>query len=241
MISFQELQKHTSEDDLWTLIHGTVYDITEFVHQHPGGKGVILKTTGRDATQAFSQVHSIDILQMLPSSAIKGKIIISTVPKQLAEEKSKEVIRPPIGSILNMADFEALAEKVMAKEAWAYYSSAADDEITVKQNQTDFQKFPLKPKALVNVKDVDPSTTLFGVKSSLPIYITATAMGKLGHPAGEVNFTKAAGKKGIIQMIPTLSSCSLDEMTSARIDGQTQWLTLFLFLGSSCMLMRIGI
>jgi hypothetical protein len=30
---------------------------------------------------------------------------------------------------------------------------------------------------------------------------TATALGKLGHPDGELNLTRAAGKNGIIQMV----------------------------------------
>ena len=31
---------------------------------------------------------------------------------------------------------------------------------------------------------------------------TATALGKLGHPDGELNLTRAAAKHGIIQMVP---------------------------------------
>jgi L-lactate dehydrogenase (cytochrome) len=35
----------------------------------------------------------------------------------------------------------------------------------------------------------------------MPVYITATALGKLGHPEGEVALTRAAGKEDIIQMV----------------------------------------
>lgn len=59
------------------------------------------------------------------------------------------------------------------------------------------------------------------------IDITATALGKLGHPEGEVILTRAAGSRGIIQMIPTLASCSLNELTGARIPGQNQWFQLY--------------
>jgi len=30
---------------------------------------------------------------------------------------------------------------------------------------------------------------------------TATALGKLGHPDGELNLTRAAGKNGVLQMV----------------------------------------
>jgi len=60
--------------------------------------------------------------------------------------------------------------------------SGADDEITLRENRAAFQRVWLKPRVLVNVKEIDTSTSLLGTPSSLPIYITATAMGKLANP-----------------------------------------------------------
>ncbi|TFK87560.1 FMN-dependent alpha-hydroxy acid dehydrogenase [Polyporus arcularius HHB13444] len=56
---------------------------------------------------------------------------------------------------------------------------------------------------------------------------TATALGKLGHPDGELNLTKAAAKHGVIQMIPTLASCAFDELVDAAQPGQVQFLQLY--------------
>ena len=50
-----------------------------------------------------------------------------------------------------------------------------------------------------------------------------SALGKLGHPDGEKNLTWAAAKHDIIQMIPTLASCSFDEIRAEATDTQTQW------------------
>lgn len=61
----------------------------------------------------------------------------------------------------------------------------------------------------------------------MPIYITATALGKLGHADGELNLTRAAAEHSIIQMIPTLASCSFDEIVDAAVPEQTQWLQLY--------------
>ena len=62
---------------------------------------------------------------------------------------------------------------------------------------------------------------------SIPFYVTATALGKLGHPEGETILTKAAHTHEVIQMIPTLASCSFDEIRSTAKPGQTQWLQLY--------------
>ena len=115
----------------------------------------------------------------------------------------------------------------MKKTAWAYYSSGADDEITLRENHSAFQRIWFRPKILVNVEKIDFSATMLGTKVSMPIYITATALGKLGHPDGETVLTRAAKTHDLIQMIPTLASCSFDEIMDAAVDGQTQWMQLY--------------
>ena len=52
-ISYSELQEHTTEDSCWVLIDGQVYDATSILDSHPGGKGVILKNAGKDATYVY--------------------------------------------------------------------------------------------------------------------------------------------------------------------------------------------
>jgi L-lactate dehydrogenase (cytochrome) len=79
----------------------------------------------------------------------------------------------------------------------------------------------------VDVENIDLSTTMLGTTVDVPFYVTATALGKLGHPEGEVILTKAAKKHNVIQMIPTLASCSFDEIVDARQGDQVQWLQLY--------------
>jgi L-lactate dehydrogenase (cytochrome) len=80
---------------------------------------------------------------------------------------------------------------------------------------------------LVNVERVDLRTTMLGAKVDMPFYVTATALGKLGHAEGEVCLTKGAARHGVVQMIPTLASCSFDEIVDAAAPGQVQWLQLY--------------
>jgi len=47
--------------------------------------------------------------------------------------------------------------------------------------------------------------------------------------------TRAAGRHGVIQMIPTLSSCNFDEIIDAKKGDQIQWLQLYVSRGRGVM------
>merc|ERR1712070_781941 len=110
---------------------------------------------------------------------------------------------------------------------WGYYSSGGDDEITLRDNNAAFQRIVMRPRIVKNVGSIDMTTDVLGVLSSLPVYFTATALAKLADPEGEPAIVRAAKKSGVVYMLPTLSSCSLDEMLKAREPGQVVWSQLY--------------
>jgi L-lactate dehydrogenase (cytochrome) len=220
---------------LMFLLQRNAYDVTEFLPEHPGGMEIILKYAGKDATEEFELIHPPDTLEKyLDKRKHLGPVDMSTVQQEEKEQSPEEVARlervaqkPLLSQIYNLHDFEAVARRVMKTAAWGYYSSAADDEITMRENHTAFQRIWFRPKVLIDVEKVNFSTTMLGSKCEMPFYVTATALGKLGHPEGEVVLTKAARKHNIIQMIPTLASCSFDEIMDAAEGDQVQWLQLY--------------
>lgn len=227
--------KHNSKDSCWVILHGKAYDLTEFLPEHPGGQAIILKYAGKDATKAFDPIHPRDVVDKFLDKdkhlgEVTGEIAAEEEEEVTPEEKARlerYENRPPLSQIFNSFDFEYVARHTMSPNAWAYYSSGSDDEITVRENHRAFHKIWFRPRVLVDVKNVDISTTMLGTKSSVPFYITATALGKLGHPEGEVVLTRGADKMDVIQMIPTLASCSFDEIVDAATDKQTQWMQLY--------------
>ncbi|KAJ3339866.1 hypothetical protein HDU93_007751 [Gonapodya sp. JEL0774] len=60
--TIQELAAHNSEKDAWIALYGKVYDVTSFLSKHPGGKRILLKHAGKDATSEFEKFHSGSVL-----------------------------------------------------------------------------------------------------------------------------------------------------------------------------------
>jgi len=64
--TMSEVQSHCSLDDCWMVIFDKVYNITEFVYEHPGGDFILLEYAGRDATHPFlSSRHGSSAYKML--------------------------------------------------------------------------------------------------------------------------------------------------------------------------------
>jgi L-lactate dehydrogenase (cytochrome) len=97
----------------------------------------------------------------------------------------------------------------------------------MRENHSAFHKIWFRPRILVDVEKIDFTTTMLGTKVDIPFYVTATALGKLGHHEGEVVLTRSAKKHNVVQMIPTLASCSFDEIMDAAEGDQVQWMQLY--------------
>lgn len=48
---------HGTRSDCWSVVNGSVYDLTTWISRHPGGPSQILGMCGIDATSAFNGQH----------------------------------------------------------------------------------------------------------------------------------------------------------------------------------------
>lgn len=53
----EEVSKHNSPESLWIIIDNKVYDLTEFQKIHPGGKAILKRWAGKDASKFFHKYH----------------------------------------------------------------------------------------------------------------------------------------------------------------------------------------
>jgi len=52
-IKMDQIALHNTSSDCWVVVNNRVYDVTDFIPQHPGGPEAILPLCGKDATSAF--------------------------------------------------------------------------------------------------------------------------------------------------------------------------------------------
>ena len=112
----------------------------------------------------------------------------------------------------NFDDFRKLAKNKLPSPIFHYIDGGADDEVTLKRNTDSFNKCDLIPNVLTDVSNVDLSTTVLGKKIDFPLFLSATAMGRLYHHQGERAIAKAAEKMGTMFGISTMATVSIEEI-----------------------------
>lgn len=78
--SVGDVSHHKSEDDCWIILNNDVYDVTSFLHEHPGGKDVLFKYAGQDATRGFTKI--VDHEQNTDVDMVLKKTQVGTLLKK---------------------------------------------------------------------------------------------------------------------------------------------------------------
>ncbi|KAI9053398.1 hypothetical protein LZ554_002357 [Drepanopeziza brunnea f. sp. 'monogermtubi'] len=219
-----EVAKHNTPESCWVSLYGDVWDITEFLPNHPGGSKIILKLAGGDATEEYDPIHPPGTLEEnLKPEARLGKIDPQTLPKPEADtiEKEQEQEGPPdMQSIFNLDEMEQVATKQMSKKCWAYYYSAADDLISKSFNNLVYKRILLRPRVFVDCTRCDTSTSLLGHNVGIPLFVSPAAMARLAHPAGERGIAQGISQFGALQIISNNASQTPEQIVEGSLPGQ---------------------
>jgi len=138
---------------------------------------------------------------------------------------------------INVHDYERLARDRLSPDAWAYYSSGADDEITLRDEHAAFERLCILPRVLRSVSHAYPGTTVLGAPVSMPILIAPTALHGLAHPEGECALARAAGEAGTIMVLSTVATRSLEEVAAAPTGPL--WFQLYVYRGARDLAERL--
>lgn len=220
------MAKHNTKDSCWVILYGNVWDVTDFLPNHPGGAGIVLKLAGKDATEQYDPVHPPGTLEEnLDSSKRLGAIDPTTLSKPV---QSAKVVGPepresrpvPLATLLNLDEIEAAGSKKLSRKGWAYYYSAADDYYSKHFNNTVYRQILLRPRVFVDCQNCDLSTVFLGTKLSLPVYVSPAAMARLAHPDGEWGIAQACARYGAMQIISNNASMTPEQIVKDAKPGQ---------------------
>eukprot|EP01132_Coremiostelium_polycephalum_P005351 gene5351-6676_t len=151
--SVEEVAQHNTRNDFWTIVHGKVYDLTDYLMMHPGGPNLIFKHGGKSATDDFEGMfHSRNARAILERFYI-GKLLNSSSPSTSTGTSNNNTFLSP--SSINMDKIKE------SRDTYRYIISIPKEKV---EDKLDW----VSPLSHVSISKVDEYKEL-GFKSYTPV------------------------------------------------------------------------
>jgi isopentenyl diphosphate isomerase/L-lactate dehydrogenase-like FMN-dependent dehydrogenase len=110
------------------------------------------------------------------------------------------------------------AKENLSPEAWDYLIGGAETETTLKRNRQAIDSLAFRPRVLRDVSNVDCSTTLFGKKLRIPVFLAPIGSLQDLEPGGGVTAARGANGFGTACMLSSRTEPGLEAVAEAS-DG----------------------
>ena len=126
--------------------------------------------------------------------------------------------------IRNVADARRLAKRVLPRVVYDYVDGAADDEITMAENERAFRAIAFRPRMGVDAGEPELSTSVLGTAVSFPVLLAPCGLVRLMHPDGAAGAGRAAHKAGTVWVLSSVAGATLESV--ADVPGH-RWFQLY--------------
>jgi glycolate oxidase len=109
------------------------------------------------------------------------------------------------------------ARRHLSQGVWDYLVGGSESETTLRRNRLAYDRVAFRPRILVDVSTVDPSTTFLGHKLRIPALLAPIGSLQVFHPDGAVASTQAATDFGIMHVVSSVTEPDL-EITAAATE-----------------------
>ena len=124
---------------------------------------------------------------------------------------------PPPSRLLSLSAYEREFKRLLPSPIYDYFSGGSHDEYTLRYNSRSFEPFVIRPRALVDVGDIDCSTQLQHphLTLTLPLLLSPVALQCMAHEEGESGSARAAAAAGIAMCVSTTATQSIEQVATA--------------------------
>lgn len=116
---------------------------------------------------------------------------------------------------ITVEDYRRRAQRALPAPIYDYLAGGADDEWSVSNNESAFNRFQLMPEYLRDISEIDMSATVLGAKLAAPLILAPTGMSRLFHHEKEFGVVRAAHAAGLMYSLSTMSTTSIEDVASA--------------------------
>ena len=133
-----------------------------------------------------------------------------------------------LASAATIWDLRSAAQRRVPRAVFDYVDGAAETETSLRRSREAFARIEFVPSVLRDVSRVDPSTTILGRPSALPLVFAPTGFTRLMNHEGEAAVGRVAGRLGIPYALSTLGTTSPEDLALAA-PTTDKWFQLYIW------------
>ena len=93
------------------------------------------------------------------------------------------------------------AKKILPRDVWNFGDGGAETETTLRRNRRALDRLAIRQDILVDVREIDLSTSLLGVPLSWPVAVAPMGGLILFHPQGDLEMARGASQGDTLQFL----------------------------------------
>jgi len=124
------------------------------------------------------------------------------------------------------------ARRNLEQGPWDYLAGGAESETTMRRNRLGFDRLAFRPRVLVDVSNIDPSTDFLGERLRIPVLLAPIGSLQVFAPEGAVASARAAAAFGTMPVVSSATQPLLEETAAATdapkifqlyVHGDLEW------------------
>ena len=126
--------------------------------------------------------------------------------------------------IRNVADARARARRVLPRVVFDYVDGAADDEVTMAENELAFRRLAFRPRVGFDTGEPQLATTVLGTDVAFPVLLAPCGLVRLMHPDGAHGVAGAATSRQTAWVLSSVAGVTLEDAAGG---GGHRWFQLY--------------
>lgn len=137
-------------------------------------------------------------------------------PNQVSDAARLQAQAERAAGFVSLQEIVMAAHRGLSSQLWDMLSGGSDAEATLARNRFALDRLALRQRVLVDVRNIDMTTTLLGRKMPMPVFIAPIGnFLQVGDPRGAVAVAKAAVAKNVPCFISIAAKPGIEAIAAA--------------------------
>ena len=125
------------------------------------------------------------------------------------------MVRTMPSNFVTLPEIRRAARKRLSRDVWNFGAGGSETETTIRRNRVALDRRAIRQDILVDVREIDLSTTFLGLPLSMPVAVAPMGGLVLFHPQGDVEMARGAGLGDTLVVLSGATGWPVEDVAAA--------------------------